>query len=468
MSLLFIILVQSDKSDCLFTPSPTKYEIKDISVRSPAWVISRSKRRPLDYESFTKNCGTYKYKSYIGEGPKYTFSQKFNLDGTLTGKRHPKAHVIEPTPGPGSYNIKSDFGGPKYTMGLKRVTKSLSQNNLSPGVGSYEMRKDSSFQKPCFKFDTEKRDNLEINKSSKNYPGPGTYKEINALESKGFKWTFPQQGRFTKIKPRNSKLVRIQVPGPGSYNIQNLIGNEGPKYTFNKVKFNHSDGVDEGMKEKTCNFPSPGSYLKKIDYIPDMPKYTIPKSEKMKSEIKSKFPRPWNYNPKFEYNSIFKKIPNIIVPKDRKYEDEVKNPNYKKLIIPGPGYYDYKNGELPQGPSFTIRNLQKKIKIKEEPGPGEYDLNDKHRNKEPSYSIGREQRDDNLKTIKKDDYPGPGSYDTKELNLSPKFSFPRENIGANKKVEIPGPGFYKIPTSFDYVSDMARSNGSFDPNYRYV
>ena len=42
------------------------------------------------------------------------------------------------------------------------------------------------------------------------------------------------------------------------------------------------------------------------------------------------------------------------------------------------------------------------------------------------------------------------------------------NIGANKKVEIPGPGFYKIPTSFDYVSDMARSSGSFDPNYRYV
>ena len=31
-----------------------------------------------------------------------------------------------------------------------------------------------------------------------------------------------------------------------------------------------------------------------------------------------------------------------------------------------------------------------------------YDANDNHRNKEPSYSIGKELREDNLKTVKKD------------------------------------------------------------------
>ena len=41
-------------------------------------------------------------------------------------------------------------------------------------------------------------------------------------------------------------------------------------------------------------------------------------------------------------------------------------------------------------------------------------------------------------------------------------------IDAHKKFEVPGPGFYKIPTSFDRVNDMARSSGSFDPNFRYV
>ena len=154
--------------------------------------------------------------------------------------------------------------------------------------------------------------------------------------------------------------------------------------------------------------------------------------------------------------------------KARRDEDEIKNPNYQKVEVPGPGHYDYKNGELPQGPSYTIRNLAKKIKIKEEPGPGEYNANDKHRNKEPSYSIGKELREDNLKTVKKDDYPGPGAYNTKELNISPKYTFPKDNIEGRKKVDLPGPGFYKIPTSFDNISDMTRSGGSFDPNFRYV
>jgi hypothetical protein len=246
-------------------------------------------------------------------------SQKFNLDGTLDGKRHPKAHVIESTPGPGSYNIKSDLGGPKYTIGLKRITKSLSQNSLGPGA--YELRKDSSLIKPCYKFDTEKRENLEINKSTKNFPGPGTYKDVNVLESKGFKWTIPQDGRFTKIKPRNTKLVRLKVPGPGSYNIKNLIGREGPKYTFNKVRFNHSDEVDESMKEKTLKYPSPTTYLQRIDYVSDLPKYTIPKFDLSKLKEKSTTPGPWNYNPSIEYYSIFKKVTNCIISKARRDED---------------------------------------------------------------------------------------------------------------------------------------------------
>lgn len=246
------------------------------------------------------------------------------------------------------------------------------------------------------------------------------------------------------------------------------MGNEGPKYTFNKVKFNHSDGVDENMKEKNRNYPSPGTYLTKIDYVADTPKYTIPKSDTSKVTTKSTSPGPCHYNPSFETNSIFKKIPIFIMPREKRDEDDVTNPNYKKLIVPGPGTYTYKNGELPQGPKYTIRNVVKKIKIREEPGPGDYNANDKHRNKEPSYSIGREKREDDLKMVKKNDYPGPGAYDNTGLKFSHKYSFPKDNLSARKKYEIPGPGFYKIPTAFDYVNDMARNSGSFDPNFRYV
>ena len=119
--------MQHEKSDSLLTPSPVNYDIKDISGKSPAWVISKARRRPLNFESYTKNCGFYKYKSFIGEGPKYTISKKYSKEEILANKRNKNEE--KPTPGPGSYNIKSDLGGPKYTIGLKRVTKSLSQSN---------------------------------------------------------------------------------------------------------------------------------------------------------------------------------------------------------------------------------------------------------------------------------------------------------------------------------------------------
>lgn len=337
-----------------------------------------------------------------------------------------------------------------------------------PGVGSYELRKDKTFIVPSFRFDSEKRENLEVNKTTKDFPGPGKYKDIDTLESKGFKWTFPQQGMYKKIKNRNTKIVRISIPGPGSYNIQSIFGRDGPRYTFNKEKFNHSDGVEEGMKEKISKYPSPFTYNKRIDYVSDMPRYTIPKFDKTKYKIKSSSPGPWDYNPNYKSSSIFKKITNCIMPKSSRDEDVIKNPNVQRLIVPGPGYYSYNNDEFPQGPKFTIRKIDKEKIIKEEPGPGHYEANDNHRNKEPSYSIGKELRDDNLKRIKKDGYPGPGAYNTKEMNISPKYSFPKDTPGNRKNVAYPGPGFYKIPTSFDYISNMSRSNGSFDPKFRYV
>ena len=35
------------------------------------------------------------------------------MDETLDGKRHPNIKEFVPVPGPGSYNVKSEFDGPK-------------------------------------------------------------------------------------------------------------------------------------------------------------------------------------------------------------------------------------------------------------------------------------------------------------------------------------------------------------------
>ena len=430
----------------------------------------------MDLNSNTKKCGEYKYKTFIGEGPKYTISQKCNIDGTTDGKRHPKAYVNPPIPGPGSYEVKSELGGPKYTIGLKRMQKSLSQGNLFvPGVGSYELRKDSYFKVPCFIFSKEKRDNLNMNHSALKNPGPGHYNDdVDKNSTTTAKWTFTKSGRFTNIKPRNSKLIRLNVPGPGSYNFKDITGKEGPHFTFNKEKFNHSDSVDEGMFKKIRNYPSPVTYNKSIDYIPDMPKYTMPKMDRNQiNKINNKFkitcPGPWHYNPNKNASSTLRKITNCIISKSKRNEDEIVNPKVKKIITPGPGHYDIKNGELPQGPKYTIRNVKQVSKTIDEPGPGAYNIDEmNYKHKEPSYSIGKEERGDDLKYVKRNNYPGPGSYKTIELNLSPKYTFPKDNFGSKKKFDVPGPGFYKIPTSFDYIIDLTRSQGSFNPAFRYV
>ena len=228
--------------------------------------------------------------------------------------------------------------------------------------------------------------------------------------------------------------------------------------------------MDESLKKVTLKFPSPVTYNKRIEYISDMPKYSIPKFDISKIKVKStSSPGPGQYNPNAEVNSIFKKITNCIMPKARRDEDEVKNPNYKKLIVPGPGNYNINNDVFPQGPKYTIsRSTRKKMRINNFPGPGEYTLNNKHRSREPSYSIGKSLRDDDLKIVKKNNYPGPGSYRTKDENTSPKYTFPKDKLNAKKKFAVPGPGFYKIPTSFDNVSDMTRNSGAFDPNFKYV
>ena len=467
-------IVQQEKSDPLFTPGPTHYDIKDISHRSPAWKISESKRSPIDLNLFTKKCGSYNYKSFIGEGPKYTISKKCNIDGTTDGTRHPKAPVVTPFPGPGTYEIKSELGGPKYTIGEKRLAKSLSQDNiLVPGVGSYQLRKDSSLDIPCYRFGREQRDNLNMNKEALKNPGPGMYntdKDNNS--SIAPKWSFSRADRFTRIKPRNPNLKRFIVPGPGSYKLIGATGNEGPKFTFSKEKFNHSDSYDESLLNKIKNYPSPVTYNQNIAFVPDKPSYTIPKMDRNKNNSvdssKYQFPSPCHYNPNKDVSSTLRGVTNCIISKSRRDEDELVNSKIKKVYFPGPGHYNIKNGDLPQGPKYTIGHVNKIFKIGSVPGPGAYEINDNNRPKEPSYSIGKEERGDDLKYVKRNNYPGPGKYNTSELNISPKYSFPKDATSANKRFDVPGPGFYKIPTSFDYISDMTRSQGSFDPTYRYV
>lgn len=436
--------------------------------------MSESKRMEDNYNSPTKNCGSYEYKSFIGEGPKYTIRQKFNLDGTLDIKKPPGAPVYPPIPGPGHYQISRNLGGLKYTFGERRGKKEKKggESQESPPVGSYELRKDDSLRVPSVLFDKEVRKNLNINETALKYPGPGKY-DINYDQtiSVGPKWSFGQCERIIKLRPKNPHLKRLNVPGPGSYSMCDITGNEGPHYSFTKEKFNHSDSADESMMKKIKDYPSPNSYNKKLDYVPNSPFYSIPKMGRKEIGVKFKnsCPGPGKYEPLKEKSSGLKRSPSWVISKSNRDEEaKVDGSKKVKVINPGPGTYNIKLGNFGQGPKYTISKMNRRYKIIDAPGPGAYNINNYDRPNEPSYSIGHSTREDVIERIKKENFPGPGKYKINDVELCKSISFPRNERIFQLKSNVPGPGFYKIPTSFNNVSSVTRSGGAFDPSFRYV
>ena len=112
-----------------------------------------------------------------------------------------------------------------------------------------------------------------------------------------------------------------------------------------------------------------------------------------------------------------------------------------------------------------MRYLLKKAKIVDTPGPGQYNI---IVSKSDGYTISKEKRGDDLDRVKKDNYPGPGSYKVKDIDLVKCFTISKNEKSLTKRDSVPGPGAYRIPSSFDYINNMTRERGAFDPRFRYI
>ena len=81
---------------------------------------------------------------------------------------------------------------------------------------------------------------------------------------------------------------------------------------------------------------------------------------------------------------------------------------------------------------------------------------------------------DLISSIKRQNYPSPAAYrisDSKSavnIYFSKSNNEPYKDIKATKKDKLPGPGSYKIPTSFDNINSVTRSKGVFDPTFKFV
>ena len=355
----------------------------------------------------------------------------------------------------------------------KNLLKKIMKKNEVPGVGKYEIRKDSSFDVPCFKFDKGERDDLNINQDNLKYPGPNRYSlDLKFSSSSTPSWTFSQEERFPYMKKKNKKILNIEVPGPGAYKVNEFVGKEGPFYSFSKIEENHVL-LDKDELKKLKEFPSVGKYLNSIRYLSDYPFYTFShlKTQKIINDKEEKTtPGPGNYNPNKEMSSTYTKGPfwSWASSKVNRDEEAIKKESKKiHIVTPGPGQYNNKIGNIPQGPQYTMRKILKKVKIIDFPGPGQYNTIN-NRSGGPQYTISKEKRDSDLKKVEKDNYPGPGSYKIKDVDLVKSFTISKSEKVMKRKDSVPGPGSYKIPSSFDYINNMTREKGAFDPRFRYI
>jgi len=380
-------------------------------------------------------------------------------------------------PGPGFYPLKELDRGPQYSMyarnhdSSKKLLKDKIKKFEVPGPGKYEIRKDNSFDVPCYKFDNGLRNNLTINESSLKYPGPNKYSiDFKCCSTATPSWSFSHGERFPYNKKINKNCIRIEVPGPGAYKTKTYMGTEGPFYTFTKMKDNHIV-IDNDEQKKLKQFPSVGKYLNDIKYSSDSPFYTFSnKTTKVETTDKGQkiTPGPGNYNPNKEISSTLPKYPIWSWSSSNVNRDEdavIKGSKKIRIVTPGPGYYENKNGKIPQGPQYTMRYLLKKAKIVDTPGPGQYNIID---SKSGGYTISKEKRGEDLDRVKKDNYPGPGSYKVKDVDLVKCFTISKNEKTLKKRDSVPGPGAYRIPSSFDYINNMTRERGSFDPRFRYI
>ena len=405
---------------------------------------------------------------------------KYDIDGITSGQRNSKAYKKSSVPGPGYYNPVDNTHGPRYTISAKYRSKRKKSDNTynNPGVGTYSIRKDVDLDVPSTKFDKEKRNNGNLNKDALGNPGPDKYKvNMKGMSTSGPKWSFSRSERLLPHKedPDNKtkkiKRERPQTPGPGSYSHKTFMGKEGPRYQFPKEKLNHGDAADAAMEKKTLDYPAPGQYLRDIRYRPDSAQYTIPKGMRSGKKSNNKGyqgnPAPDKYNPNHEVSSKHTHAPNWTVGKSKRDESENTNSKVKRPQTPGPGHYTIKNGIFPEGPKYTMSAKYKEKKGDNFPGPGTYTFYEEPLPKEMFYDTEKVKK--KIGFIKKDNFPGPGTYNIPDVNLTKTYiNFPRDKKDRNKLFNTPGPGAYKIPTAFDYISNMSREKGVWDPNFRYV
>ena len=212
------------------------------------------------YDAFYYNLPSVKdrFTTTFGYGTKYDFAKN-----VLKGKTDSYYDI------PREFDIKRK-NSPQYSFGRGRDLCIMPQFKIdknTPGVGSYELRKD--FGKDALKFSIFGREWDHRKKSPMNAfitPGPGYYEEVLKTNEKGrYSSSIYENTRQIKfIYPERYKTVKNNNPPPWAYNLGTMFNRTGMQFTskFNSTiaKTMSNRPKNFYLPDKTSSYPGPGAY----------------------------------------------------------------------------------------------------------------------------------------------------------------------------------------------------------------
>ncbi|KAH9588731.1 Sperm-tail PG-rich repeat [Trypanosoma melophagium] len=338
-----------------------------------------------------------------------------------TPSRKPLLGVVDAVPGPGAYNIFSDFdlvANKSKTGGVSigRAARNLHTMTESPGPGAYStdtlgVKEDKLKKKNYFLTTSPRRLQLSATKNEEAGPGPGEYRTEKALSSDArhknapaFSFGRAKLPECAKMLFRASPAEKVDdIPGPGTYDVSTVSRETGAPVSGRTAIITtakRNDNMWRGVYFEPDDVPGPGTY-------------TVEKEERGPA-----------------------------------YSLRVR-PTEHTETTPGPGEYVIPNEST--GPQWTMSARRSSPEIREpSPGPGDYfvpiyDLRREH-SKAPLFTTApRLLHADTDETAK---LPGPGNYDIVSSIDASRTAVMGTAVRAImpecESSEIPGPGAYMV------------------------
>ena len=212
------------------------------------------------YDAFFYNLPSVKdrFTTTFGYGNKFDFTKN-----VMKGKSH------------SYYNVPREFdlrrkNTPQFSFGKGRdICKKpeLTIESFTPGVGSYNLRKELGEDALKFSIFGREWDHRRISPSNSLVtPGPGHYEEVLKMNGKG-KYSsslYTNTRTINFIGPERGKTIDYNYPPPWAYELGTMFNRTGLQFTskFNSTiaKTISNRPKDFYLPNKQSSFPGPGSY----------------------------------------------------------------------------------------------------------------------------------------------------------------------------------------------------------------